>query len=592
MESHNLIAFSCSNPLVAVQAPLWHLKQNGDRFLGFSQPLQLDGPLHILMTGKLYRYPSLNLDNCSDLQVVAHCYREYGKNFPRHLDGDCVIILYDSSNDEFFIVQSRFPTQPIFYYFDGKLFAVANDMVTLCKLLPIDKRPNLYKQLLYVGGHYRHVESCERATFFANIFRLEHASLLHFVNNQVTIDHYWHLDLLRLDHKQPEEIAKEYRQLLEDSIALRLARSASPAFTISSGMDSSSVVALASRLLNKKLPLYTTVFPEATEYNEAEQIIPVAQKFASRWYQVPVDGSRIYDTLMEILPHLDAPFPTITQLLHYYVAEQVSANGHDSLFSGLGGDEANSGEIEEYLFFFADLKALGQEERLEREIGGWKKYHSHPLYPKSREILEQFWQQYIDFSVPGRNWLQAERFWRYMPVFQHWFVDKYLRLPQLAYPYSSYLLNKLYQDLFCETIPGLLYAEAFNARKFSLTMCMPYIDSAVMQYGFSIPVRHKYSDGKSKAPLRMAMAGILPQETLSNFYKKGWNAPFDKWLKRNLLPYLQEILEQPGCRQKEIYDLAYIQKLIDQHRCGSENHMMFFWQFFSYEWWYRAHFGD
>ena len=103
---------------------------------------------------------------------------------------------------------------------------------------------------------------------------------------------------------------------------------------------------------------------------------------------------------------------------------------------------------------------------------------------------------------------------------------------------------------------------------------------------------HKHSDGKNKAPLRMAMTGILPRETLDNFHKRGWNAPFDRWLNRYLLPYLQEILEKPSSRQKEIYDLKYIRKLIEHHRCGAENHMMFFWQFLGYELWYANHFGD
>ena len=62
-------------------------------------------------------------------------------------------------------------------------------------------------------------------------------------------------------------------------------------------------------------------------------------------------------------------------------------NGFNNFWGGLGGDELNAGEYEHFIYFFADLRKLGLEKRLQQEIKMWAEYHDHPIFKKIGGLL-------------------------------------------------------------------------------------------------------------------------------------------------------------------------------------------------------------
>ncbi|MEW5744457.1 MAG: asparagine synthase-related protein [Nitrospirota bacterium] len=543
----------------------------------------------VLLNGDLY---ASEFNGATDIETLIRGYKKCGDDFPHKIEGDFSFILYDKANDEVIAGRDKFGVKSLFYYKDEMMLALSSTTASLFECLPIKKEPNLSKNILYVGSHYRHFDAIREDTFFENIKAIRQAHIIKCKNGNLAEHPYWTIELLNLEGKTQHELGEEYLSLLTESIEKRLSKSNNPAFMVSSGMDSSSIAALSSRLRGERVPIFTTVFQETTEYNEADEVVPVVTKFGKEWHRVSVEPERLIQDLNEILKLANEPFYTVTQMMHYYLTREVKARGFDTLFGGIGGDEANCGEIEEYLFFFADLKYGNNEERLRKEINGWIKNHSHPLYPKSYEIAHDYFVKHINFNQPGVNYLDKERFGKYLGVFRRDFLEAHLCAPILDHPFPSYLLNKLYQDLYYEIIPCVLKAEEFNLKRFKVQGRMPYLDGMVMQYGFSIPVEMKYSAGANKAVLRAAMKGILPDETIENLQKKGWNAPFNEWLKIHLKESIMKLLENPSKRQQAIYNIEDIRALFSEHLRGTANHMMFFWQFLNYETWYGIHFGE
>lgn len=529
-------------------------------------------------------------DTISCHEDLCEFYKKNGSDFLGFIDADFSMVLYDKHSGVVLAAVDKFGLKTMYYYEDSECVAFSNRILSLYEFLPIEKVPNPRKNILYVGSHYRHIDALECETLYKDIFALKHHHYAKVEDFNLEVSSYWDLELIDLSKKTTEELKGEYLSLLRASVKARLAKSKNPAFMVSSGMDSSGVAALASEILGEKVTFFTTVFSEDTEYNEATEIEPLARKIAKEWHRLNIDSGGVVETILEVLKNADEPFYTVTQLMHYYLSKEVAKLGFDTLFGGLGGDEANCGEIEEYLFYFADLKQRGDESRLMEDVEGWAKYHGTQIYPKSYDIARRYFDKYINFSKPGENLLDYDRYRKYMDVFNSDFYEANFVTPKLAHPYKSYLRNKLYQDLFAETIPCVLKAEEFSLSHFGIKARMPYFNADVMQYGFSIPIKHKYKNGCNKAILRDAMRGILPDETVENCIKKGWNAPFGEWIKAFLRDTVEDIIAKPTKRQVDIYNLPMVKGLLEEHISGEANHMMFFWQFLNYELWYRTHF--
>jgi asparagine synthase (glutamine-hydrolysing) len=274
-------------------------------------------------------------------------------------------------------------------------------------------------------------------------------------------------------------------------------------------------------------------------------------------------------------------------MLHRIVTERVRDMGHDALFSGLGGDEASCGEIEEYLYYFADLRRLGMESRIQHDMNGWIEHHATREYPKGPAVLDAFLKEQIDVVTPGRNLLNEDRFRCYFHALSPDIDRASIPIPQLPNPFGEHLLNKLYQDLFFETVPCVVRAETANARATGLPTLYPYLDADVMRQGFSTPLAMRYRDGVTKAVVRKATRGLVPDSARNNPTKRGWNAPVDQWLRGRMNREIEEILSARSVRERGVYDIPTIRRMLAEHVGGQRNHMMFFWQLISYERWYR-----
>ena len=96
-------------------------------------------------------------------------------------------------------------------------------------------------------------------------------------------------------------------------------------------------------------------------------------------------------------------------------------------------------------------------------------------------------------------------------------------------PFSSYLKNRTYQDLFRETAPCCLRAEDRQGEAYEIRQVDPFFDHRLAEFMFRVPGNMKIRDGITKRLLREAMKGILPEETRTRVKKTGWNAPAHVW---------------------------------------------------------------
>lgn len=501
------------------------------------------------------------------------------------LGGDAAVLAYNPLRKTTLAQRDAFGVHPVYFSRRQGRVHIASSIAGL-RESGTKLAPDPVKNCLFVASHYRYFEFPERSTFFLDVQSLRPGEFLSVTPGHFKIGRYWQLEPLDLAGQTEAEVGEEFLHRLTKSVSRQLELTQRPAFTLSSGMDSCTVACLATRM-NGPQVLVTTAFDVETEHDESHEVAKIAAAIGGEWLKLVIAPGDVLDAFERFSVGSDEPCATVTQMLHRIVTERLRERGHDAVFSGLGGDEASCGEIEEYLYYFADLKRLGLEERIKRDMPGWIKYHGTPAYPKNRAVLDRFLSEQIDFSVPGRNKLNAPRFYSNFAALSKDVDPRLVPVPVLPNPYPEHLLNKLYQDLFFEAVPCVLRAETANARVAGLPTLYPYLDSAVMTQGFSTPLALRYRDGVTKAVLRAATKGLVPDSARTNPYKRGWNAPVDRWLLGRMRDEVQEILSDRAVTERGVYDIRTIRRMLDQHVRGESNHMMFFWQLVSYERWYR-----
>jgi len=146
------------------------------------------------------------------------------------------------------------------------------------------------------------------------------------------------------------------------------------------------------------------------------------------------------------------------------------------------------------------------------------------------------------------------------------------------------LTQKLYKELFYETVPASLRAEDRNSMANSIESRSPFLDYRLVEFAFKLDNSFKIKQGIGKWILRESMKGILPEKVRTRKDKAGLIAPADKWFrtinKNQILDMLNDDI------LADIFDIEKLKEVYQRHLDG-ENHQMFLWQLINFYIWYK-----
>jgi len=551
------------------------------------------GGIAVVIDGAVYNRGELGAF-ATDAHLIAELYRRHGfDGLLRRLNGDFAIALFDRAEGTLWLARDRFGVRPLYYVRSADDFAFASRPAPLVRLPGVGAEVNHRFAAIFAASHYRYFDNVPQESPYARVAQLPGAHWLRFRDGRCTTGRYWHLED-REDFAEPQQVlAERYRELLLSAVGLRFDSSNRPAFTLSGGLDSSSVLACAGRLVHAPQAAFSTVYSDKT-YDESDEIRPMLQHAVSKWHPLLVDRPDVFALVRRMVDVNDEPVATATWLSHFILCEQAAGAGFDSLFGGLGGDELNAGEYEYFFFHFADLAGAKRTSELETEIRHWAAYHDHPIYRKNAEIAAVTMAKCTDGSRPGRCLPDLVRMRRYYPALRHDFYDLEHFEPVMDAPFSSYLKNRSYQDLTRETAPCCLRAEDRQTQAFGLENQVPFFDHRLVEFMFRVPGSMKIRNGITKTLLREAMRGILPEETRTRVKKTGWNAPAHLWFSGEGGTQLQDLIHSRVFREHGVYDVDQVIRIAKEHEeivtsaARRENHMMFLWQLVNLELWLQS----
>jgi asparagine synthase (glutamine-hydrolysing) len=553
----------------------------------------VDG-VDVVIDGHVYNRAELG-SFATDAELIAHLYRKHGfEGMLALLNGDYAIALFDSRSDTLWMARDRLGVKPLYYSQAGDWLAFASRPAQLLDLPGVGRNPNRRFAAVFAAAHYRYFDNVPEESPYERVSQLPAAHWLMFSRGRLKTGAYWRFEDQAEFTDSESVLAERYRELLLSAVSLRHAASQRPAFTLSGGMDSSSVLASAARRAGQPQVAYSTVYTDKT-FDESDEIRPMLSHAVSQWNQVRVDDPDVFALVQRMVAANDEPVATATWLSHFLLCEQAAKAGYGALFGGLGGDELNAGEYEYFFFHFADLgRQPDKAGLLNREIEQWAHHHDHPIYRKNATVAANTVARCADPAQPGRCRPDAARMQRYYGVLDRDYFDIDRFVPVMEAPFSSYLKTRTYQDLTRETAPCCLRAEDRQTQAFGLDNHVPFFDHRLVEFMFRVPGTLKIRDGVTKILLREAMRGILPEETRTRVKKTGWNAPAHLWFSGRGRAQLQDLVHSQAFRQRGIYREAEVSRIIAEHDeivasgAQRENHMMFLWQLVNLELWLQS----
>jgi asparagine synthase (glutamine-hydrolysing) len=483
------------------------------------QPFELEGCV-IAFNGEIYNYVELRqkltargvaFRTSSDTEVLLRYYLEYGERCVEHFEGMWAFAIWDPRSESIFLSRDRFAEKPLYYVtIDGE-FYFASETKTLRALTGEVLRVDEEHVIRHVINGHRVLHKSDRG-FYSGVRELGFATnAIVEPNGSLRSYAYWAPRFAPNERMTFEDAVEGTRVLLRESLRLRLRSDVPLAFCLSGGVDSASLVSIATKEFGAHVHAFSVIDPDP-QYDELENIRATVDDTGCTSHLVSLKpGAQNIDRLVELIRYHDAPVATISYLVHSMLSEAISKEGFKISLSGTAADEIFTGYYDHFLMHLHETRGTPEHAAA---LDAWTR-HVKPLVRHPDLSNPNLFE-----SNPGyRDYLLLDN-----DVFRS-FLRKDFREDFSETTYSDSLLrNRMTNELFHEVVRVILHEDDLNSMQYSIENRSPFLDSKLYEFASTIPSRLLIGDGYGKHVLRTAMKGTLNDKVRLAREKKGFNA--------------------------------------------------------------------
>ncbi len=459
----------------------------------------------------------------SDTEVVLNSYLEWGDEFIEQLEGMFAIAIWDAEKQELKLYRDRPGIKPLYYFYDGRRFAFASELKAL-EIACESQKLAVDETALYDFLGYRYVPAPK--TLFRNCFKLPPAHMLSFNPSTGSIKgpkSYWNLEIPNEPpHRPLEEYCEELRSLVEVSVRDQMIADVPVGFFLSGGVDSSVVVAAASKT-KKNISTFSIGF-DSEAVSETPFAKNIADLFKTNHHERILHKGDAQESLSNLKNWFDEPFADESAIPTFLVSKAAREQVTVAL-TGDGGDEVFGG----YRTYprYARYDRLPTVPFLTNSLSYWLRKPFRPLGSTARilNLIE------MTFSGGPELW---SRIMAGMPTADKRMYKESLQIPK-DYDDWWYYRNHWREDLPLRTrlqlldfhtfLPDMVLAKVDRtSMAVSLEARVPLLDRRIIEFSFSVPEEIRYYGGELKGMFRHAYRGILPDHILDR-RKKGFGIP-------------------------------------------------------------------
>ncbi|MDD5687993.1 MAG: asparagine synthase (glutamine-hydrolyzing) [Elusimicrobia bacterium] len=531
----------------------------------------------IVYNGEIYNYLELRAElrskghhfkTNSDTEVILHLYEESGVNCVERLNGMFTFAIWDKEKEELFIARDRLGIKPLFYYLYNGTLVFSSEIKSI--ILDKNNLKDMDEQAMINYFSFYYVSSPR--TIYKHIKRLQPGHYMKIKNRKIEISRYWRYSFTYENINSETDYICEIKKTLLDSVKRHLQSEVELGVFLSSGLDSTSIVAMMSKL-GQKTKTYTIGYENGRTYNEIDEARLVAKKYNTDHYDCMLKSEHIEEYLPEIIKHLAEPHGDWTQVALYYLSKQ-SKKDITVVLSGAGGDELFGG--------YPTLIAA--------KIARFYKKIPVPLRQLLELVVNQLPASYnrlsFDFKaksfVAGAGMVPEMAYLRYKEIFSDEERQKLLcNIPDYK-PFDVFqqhlgdvvdekLLNRLlYLDLNVFLPDCALHVTDMTTMMNSQECRVPFLDLEMIRLSEKIPVNLKLRGFTTKYILRKALKEYLPDE-ITKMPKKGLAMPTSFWFQNELSGFVSEVFLEAESKNKEMFNFNYIRNLQKEHVEGKRD---------------------
>ena len=570
-----------------------------------TQPMKdISGRYVIAYNGEIFNYEELSAKylgdtweriggrkSSSDTEVLLYLLIEHGTACLEWLSGFFAFAFYDTETQEMLLGRDRFGKKPLLYYLNDDFFAFASEMKALLTYdIPRKLNHETLHQYLQLG--YVPQQQC----MLEGIAKVQPGHFIKVSAQGITKNEaYYTLKTNPAGYHTYayDDAAAKLVNLMSHSVHERMISDVPLGAFLSGGIDSSVIVALASRYTDK-LKTFSVGYKDNVFFDETKYAKLVADKYKTDHTVFKLSNNDFLEHLHDVLDYIDEPFADPSAIPFYILSKETKKHVTVAL-SGDGGDEVFGGYNKHAAEWRARKKSL---------INSAVKA-GHPFWkalPKSRNSkLGNMVRQLHRFS-DGARLSARDRYWRWASIATDREVASLLTpgyQTKSAAAFKERILSGIATDDFNEVLltdmnlvltGDMLVKADMMSMAASLEVRAPFLDYKVVDFAFSLPVEYKINNTMKKRLVQDAFRPMLP-EAIYNRPKQGFDIPMLDWFRTDLHTFIfGELLEPSFVKEQGIFRPEAIDDLRSQLLSNSpEDVVERLWALIVFQYWYRKY---
>jgi len=505
----------------------------------------------IVFNGKLYNSKTLKsqLSECdfkieSDLEVIIAAYAKWGKKCVTHFDGVFAFSIWDKIEKSMFITRDRMGVKPLYYVLDHDKIIFSSSVKSILNS-GLVKRKLRKKSVI---DYFRFQTVHAPYTIVEEIYSLMPAQYLYFTEEKQELETYWNPSktFIYPDNKL-NVVQNKVSELVSNSIEKSMVNDVPFGALLSGNSVNSIMLGVMAKHHNSKIDTFSVVVKE-NKYSEKGVGKQLAEQYATNHHEIELSVDEFKDMIPTALKAYD--HPSGGDLKSNFVAGKMAESGVKMTLSGIGANELFAGfpvfnqipdlQAKKWLASFPNyarkypgilnhmIKGTVESSK-RKEILKQEYFDSEYLYQFSRQTL-------MDDQV--RNLIDTSKF-PLNRVFEvthdvigyntdGWALPTLSRLTVAEF--STNMQNRLLRD-----VNELSMAN-------NLEVHLPFLDHHLVEY--TLGIKDKFKNPISSNQLLVDSFKDMIPKSIDSTPKKGFELPYDKWMKGELKWFCEENLNE------------------------------------------------
>ncbi|WP_065845533.1 asparagine synthase (glutamine-hydrolyzing) [Bacillus cereus] len=550
------------------------------------QPLAYENERYILMfNGEIYNYIELRemlikqgacFSTQSDTEVIVALYAQVKEECVNYLRGMYTFVIWDRQEKKLFGARDHFGIKPLYIAQQNDITFFASEKKSILHVMQ-DKGVNPTALQHYFTYQY----GPEPETLTNDINKIEPGHyFIKEIGKELEVYRYWKPYFNASDIKKEEHI-RAIRDVLYDSVKVHM-RSDVPVGAFLSGGIDSSIIASIAKEINPNLLTFSVGF-ERRGFSEIDVAKETAEKLGVKNYSVLVTPQEFMNEFPKIMWHMDDPLADPAAVPLYFVAKE--ARKHVTVvLSGEGSDELFGGY------------------NIYREPNSLKMFSYIPT--SGRTVLKAL-SGVLKEGFKGKSFLERgctpieERYYGNAKIFREEEKIKLIKSYNESVNYKDVtkpLYNEIndyddvskmqYIDMYTWLRGDILLKADKMSTAHSLELRVPFLDKEVFDVASKIPTELKIANRTTKAILREAVRGIVPDHVLDR-KKLGFPVPIRHWLKDEMYDWALNIIKES--KTEHLIDKKYVLNLLEAHRTDKGDHSRKIWTVLTFMVWHQIY---